>query len=104
MIGHPTDVYAAPNDVPSNTQCCSHGGSQSRQTLRFGHESRGTRNQETLCRRGPAEIYWTGPEGALMYVTLFLSSKFMYPPRKYDVIKAKLSLCLISSSLCHEGM
>jgi hypothetical protein len=32
-------------------------GSQSRQTVNYGHESRGTRNQGSLCWRGPAEIY-----------------------------------------------
>jgi hypothetical protein len=31
-------------------------GSQSRQGLRYSHESRGTRNQESLCRRGQAAI------------------------------------------------
>jgi hypothetical protein len=35
-------------------------GSQSRQTVKYGHESRGARNQESLCWRGPAAIYWTG--------------------------------------------
>jgi hypothetical protein len=34
-------------------------GSQSRKTLKYCHESRGTRNQEWLYRRGPAEIYPT---------------------------------------------
>jgi hypothetical protein len=36
-------------------------GSQSRQTviLVYGHESRWTRNQESLCWRRPAEIFWT---------------------------------------------
>jgi hypothetical protein len=35
-------------------------GPQSRQTVKYGHESRGTWNQVSLCWRGPAAIYWTG--------------------------------------------
>jgi hypothetical protein len=35
-------------------------GSQSRQTVKYGHESRGTGNQESVHWRGPAAIYWTG--------------------------------------------
>jgi hypothetical protein len=35
---------------------CFHD-SQSRQTVIWGHETRGTRNQESLCWRGPAAIY-----------------------------------------------
>jgi hypothetical protein len=31
-------------------------GSQSHQTVKYGHESRGTRSQESLCWRGPAAI------------------------------------------------
>jgi hypothetical protein len=31
-------------------------GSQSRQRVKYFHESRGTRNQRSLCWRGPAEI------------------------------------------------
>jgi hypothetical protein len=34
-------------------------GSQSRQTVKYGYESRETRNQEPLCWRGPAAVYWT---------------------------------------------
>jgi hypothetical protein len=34
--------------------------SQSRQRVKYVHESRGTRNQESLCWRGPAAIYRTG--------------------------------------------
>jgi hypothetical protein len=34
--------------------------SQSRETEKYGYESRGTRNQEWLCWRGPTEIYPTG--------------------------------------------
>jgi hypothetical protein len=30
-------------------------GCQSRQTIKYGHESRGTLNQESLCWRGPAK-------------------------------------------------
>jgi hypothetical protein len=30
---------------------------QSRETVKYGHESRGTRNQEWLCWRGPPGIY-----------------------------------------------
>jgi hypothetical protein len=30
--------------------------SQSRQTVKYGHESRGTKNQEPLCWRGPAAV------------------------------------------------
>jgi hypothetical protein len=33
--------------------------SQSRETIKYGHESCGTRNQERLCWRGPAAIYPT---------------------------------------------
>jgi hypothetical protein len=40
-------------------------GSQSRHTAKYGHDSSGTRNQESLCWRGPAGIYQvsgaTGP-------------------------------------------
>jgi hypothetical protein len=32
-------------------------GSQTRQTVKYGHDPRGTRNQESLCWRGPAAIY-----------------------------------------------
>jgi hypothetical protein len=38
-------------------------GSHSRQTVKYGLESRGTRNQESLCWRGPAAIDWTGHTG-----------------------------------------
>jgi hypothetical protein len=31
-------------------------GSQSRQTAEYGHDSRGTRKQVSLCWRGPAAI------------------------------------------------
>jgi hypothetical protein len=34
-------------------------GSQSHQAVKYGHESRGTRNQESLSWRWPAAIYWT---------------------------------------------
>jgi hypothetical protein len=37
-------------------------GFQSRQTVNYGRESRGSRNQESLCWRGPATIYWTGTD------------------------------------------
>jgi hypothetical protein len=33
-------------------------GSQSRQTVKYSHDSRGTRNQDSLCWRGSAAIYW----------------------------------------------
>jgi hypothetical protein len=33
-------------------------GSQSRQKIKYGHESSGIRNQELLCWRGPAERYF----------------------------------------------
>jgi hypothetical protein len=32
------------------------GGCQSRQKVKYGHESCGTRNQESMCCRGPAAI------------------------------------------------
>jgi hypothetical protein len=35
-------------------------GFQSRQRVKYGHEPRESRNQESLCWRGPAAIYWTG--------------------------------------------
>jgi hypothetical protein len=32
-------------------------GSQGRQRVKYGHESRGARNQDSLCWRGSAAIY-----------------------------------------------
>jgi hypothetical protein len=34
-------------------------GSQSCELVKYGHESHGTRNQESLCWRGPASFFWT---------------------------------------------
>jgi hypothetical protein len=47
-------------------------GFQSRQTLQYGHESRGTRNREWLCWRRPAAIYLSASKG---------QSYFCYPVR-----------------------
>jgi hypothetical protein len=34
--------------------------SQSRQTVKYGNDSRGPPNQESLCSQAPAAIFWAG--------------------------------------------
>jgi hypothetical protein len=35
---------------------------QSRQRVKYGHEFRGTRNEDSLCWRGPSANYWIGQD------------------------------------------
>jgi hypothetical protein len=46
-------------------------GSQSRQRVKYRHESCGTRNKESLCWRGPAEIEQACKQVQLRHVTRF---------------------------------
>jgi hypothetical protein len=56
-------------------------GSQGRQTVKYGHESRGTRNQESLCWRGPVAIWQSVFEGlrfTLLFETVFDSAIWQF--------------------------
>jgi hypothetical protein len=45
-------------------------GSQSRQRVNHDHEFRGTRNEESLCWRGPSTIYLSVSQSVSLFVCL----------------------------------
>jgi hypothetical protein len=44
--------------------------SQRHEAVKYGHESRGTRNQESLCWRGPAAVYQTDIEAVMLVLPM----------------------------------